>query len=240
MKISMLIAFFIFVCNLVIAQSFTFEPVETELSGEVGSEFVFEFTITNESTDRLTVYILRTENNLPEGWYSSFCFDFCFASYIDSVATDETFGTTPLSPGESREFTVHVTALDIEGTATVSVLAANLNDPADHFNFDLTANAYLTDVNDEGKVLEEFRLLQNYPNPFNPSTKIGFYIDKPGYTNITLFDIMGNEIAVLFNDDLSIGYHEIDFDAENLASGVYIYRLHNNGRYLIQKMILEK
>ena len=70
-----------------------------------------------------------------------------------------------------------------------------------------------------------FKLYQNYPNPFNPATTIKFELPLSVTVNITVFDMMGEKVKELLNERLEAGYHEIIFRAENLASGMYIYRL---------------
>ena len=85
-------------------------------------------------------------------------------------------------------------------------------------------------------VPSEFSLEQNYPNPFNPSTKIGFRVagveagsggSGLGSSNVKLavYDVLGREVSVLVNEQMSAGYHTVTFDARNLVSGVYFYRL---------------
>lgn len=77
---------------------------------------------------------------------------------------------------------------------------------------------------------KEFGLEQNYPNPFNPSTKIRFSIPCVGArcivpVQLKVYDILGNEIATLVNEEKPTGYYEVEWDASRVASGVYIYRL---------------
>ncbi len=84
----------------------------------------------------------------------------------------------------------------------------------------------------------DFRLEQNYPNPFNPSTTIDFALTKSGQTKLQVFDIKGALVKTLLDRFLDSGPHEILFDAENLASGIYYYRLTNNSRILTKKMAL--
>ena len=74
-----------------------------------------------------------------------------------------------------------------------------------------------------------FDMSQNYPNPFNPATKIRFSIPASqiewSRVSLTIYDILGNQIAVLVNRQLQPGTYEIDFDGENYSSGIYYYRL---------------
>lgn len=71
---------------------------------------------------------------------------------------------------------------------------------------------------------EYYELNQNYPNPFNPNTKIKFALPEVSNVSIKIYNIMGQEVATLMNSNMSAGYHERNFDAGNLSSGMYIAR----------------
>jgi F5/8 type C domain/Secretion system C-terminal sorting domain len=87
----------------------------------------------------------------------------------------------------------------------------------------------------------EFELLQNYPNPFNPSTKISFNLAQNGKVNLEVYNILGQKVKTLIDQDMIKGQHEVVFNADNLASGVYIYRLNVNDKYsAVKKMMLLK
>jgi photosystem II stability/assembly factor-like uncharacterized protein len=74
-------------------------------------------------------------------------------------------------------------------------------------------------------ILTQFSLAQNYPNPFNPSTKIKYSVPQSSNVIIKVFDILGNEIETLVDEEKSVGTYEINWHAERLPSGVYFYRL---------------
>ncbi|MBN8584100.1 MAG: T9SS type A sorting domain-containing protein [Ignavibacteria bacterium] len=94
--------------------------------------------------------------------------------------------------------------------------------------------------NISGEVPERFSLGQNYPNPFNPKTNIRIQLPNSGFVKLTVFDITGKETAVLVNEELSAGAYNIDFDASQLASGTYFYRMETAGFTDVKKMILLK
>lgn len=92
---------------------------------------------------------------------------------------------------------------------------------------------------------EVYSLQQNYPNPFNPGTKITFSIADDSFVSLRVFDVLGQEITTLINNDLAAGLHTYDFDASGLNSGVYFYKIEtnsNSGRTFndVKKMILLK
>ena len=79
------------------------------------------------------------------------------------------------------------------------------------------------------EVPKKLSLSQNYPNPFNPSTKINFELPVSGIVNIKLFDLSGKEIRKIINEARTAGYHTLEFNAEGLSSGVYIYKFEVDG-----------
>ena len=74
---------------------------------------------------------------------------------------------------------------------------------------------------------KKFELSQNYPNPFNPTTTIRFNLPEAGNVKLTLFNILGQEIKTLVNEFKESGVHTINFDASELNSGMYIYKIRN-------------
>lgn len=84
----------------------------------------------------------------------------------------------------------------------------------------------------------KFELSQNYPNPFNPVTKIDFSLSKAGLTTLKVYDMLGKEVATLVNEVLGQGFHFRAFNASNLASGVYLYRLHSSEYVQTRRMVV--
>ena len=97
-----------------------------------------------------------------------------------------------------------------------------------------------TDINNETVVPTKFELAQNYPNPFNPSTKIEFSIPKAGLYAIKVFNILGQEVETIVNQDFIAGKYIFNFDARNLTSGIYFYKLVGNNVSITKKMMLLK
>jgi hypothetical protein len=95
-------------------------------------------------------------------------------------------------------------------------------------------------INNNTQVPDKFYLYQNYPNPFNPVTNIKFDIAKAGMVKLTVFDITGKSVATLVNEQLGAGSYSYDFDAADLSSGVYFYRIETPELVSIKKMILVK
>jgi hypothetical protein len=97
----------------------------------------------------------------------------------------------------------------------------------------------LTTVEDKVQ-LKEFVLYQNYPNPFNPTTKISFRIPERNFITLKVYDVLGNETAILINEYRSAGIYEVEFDASGLPSGIYFYQLSTKGYIQTRKMSLIK
>ena len=221
-------------------QDITFVPRETELTDTLNSEMVFEFDATNISAAEQTLFIVRTINNLPEGWSSSICFDSCLPGWVDSATTSSEYGSSPFQPGETRVVALHVFPLNNVGTGYVQMQAGTLRNPDIRIAVDLTAIVNPVSVEDEKSVVDNYYIAQNYPNPFNPSTRINFGLKKADNVEITVYNILGNKIATLVNEFKSAGNHSVSFNASNLSSGIYFYKIITNEFVQTKKMILEK
>ena len=84
----------------------------------------------------------------------------------------------------------------------------------------------------------DYDLKQNYPNPFNPSTEIKFAIKEAGCVSLKVYDILGNLVKVLVDEQMNAGYYNITFNANNLSSGVYFYKIQTNNFSKVKKMML--
>ncbi len=82
--------------------------------------------------------------------------------------------------------------------------------------------------------------LKNYPNPFNPTTTIYFTIPKAGKVNISVYNLLGQQVAELVNKEMNVGTHKYVFDGSNLTSGIYFYKLESNGYTSVKKMMMLK
>ncbi len=85
-----------------------------------------------------------------------------------------------------------------------------------------------------------FELNQNFPNPFNPATKISFEISDFGFVSLKVYDILGNEVANLINEEKPSGKYTVEFDAASLSSGLYLYKLQAGKYSQTKKMVLLK
>ncbi|MCH8032123.1 MAG: T9SS type A sorting domain-containing protein, partial [Bacteroidetes bacterium] len=99
--------------------------------------------------------------------------------------------------------------------------------------------------NEKENLIDRFVLEQNFPNPFNPRTTINYHMEVSAYVTLKVYDLLGNEIAVLVDKEQQKGDYEVEFDGGKFSSGVYIYRViaRKNGSVLYtdtKRMILIK
>lgn len=175
-------------------------------------------------------------------------------------------GVTEEGSGYNVEFKIPLAALGIDGSAPGAQLGFELQqDNCDdatagrqgmgkwwNSSNNSWANAALwgwaklgaaSDVSVKSKssaVVQKYTLEQNYPNPFNPSTKITFSLTKSEKVRLTVYNILGKQVAELVNGVMSAESHTVTFNANNLASGVYFYKLQAGSTVLAKKMMLLK
>lgn len=99
---------------------------------------------------------------------------------------------------------------------------------------------YSFEVQVKIEVIYDFNLEQNYPNPFNPGTSINYSIREKGLVNLKVFDILGKEVAVLINENQGAGNYSVQFNASNLPSGIYFYKITLGNYTATKKLILLK
>jgi hypothetical protein len=104
----------------------------------------------------------------------------------------------------------------------------------------LTICPTVTSVINNQSIPKSYTLSQNYPNPFNPVTKINYALPKSGFVTLKVYDMLGREVVNLVSENKTVGNYSVDFNAGNLTSGVYFYRLEVNGFVDTKKMMLIK
>jgi hypothetical protein len=98
----------------------------------------------------------------------------------------------------------------------------------------------ITGVEDDVNSVTNYSLAQNYPNPFNPTTSISYSIAERSAVSLKVYDVLGNEVATLVNTTQDVGAYDVNFDASNLASGLYLYTLKAGSFTSTKKMMLLK
>lgn len=133
----------------------------------------------------------------------------------------------------------------VDGEYRIYVQAFDPNENYTIDSMDVYFNNGITTVHDNENKVNSFRLEQNYPNPFNPITTINFSLAVDSRVILKIFDLLGQEVVTLLNNNLSAGNKKISFDAAELNSGVYFYRIEARGIdgsdfFDANKMILTK
>lgn len=98
----------------------------------------------------------------------------------------------------------------------------------------------VTSIKEINSQKKNHKLMQNFPNPFNTETVISYQLSEVSNVRLMIYDLLGNEVSVLMNRQQSAGNHSITFNAVNLASGVYFYRLHSGNFVQTKKLVLMK
>jgi hypothetical protein len=98
----------------------------------------------------------------------------------------------------------------------------------------------ITGINTNSTIPFQYLLSQNYPNPFNPETRISYSIPKAGMVSLNVYDMLGRQVASLVNEHKTVGKYLVEFNASNLSSGVYYYKLISGEFSDIKKMIVIK
>ena len=175
-----------------------------------------------QQTDKRTAYTWRDDgNSYPPGRLD-------FQVFTNSVLNVE------------KAFTIQTEVMSPERLAKYGLLKNDSGDASDHFPkvTDYSFNIP-TDVSDK-TIPNEFNLEQNYPNPFNPTTNIGFRISEGGFVTLKIYDVLGNEVATLVNENKPAGSYEVEFNGSNLPSGVYFYQLKAGNNIETKKLMLLK
>ncbi len=191
------------------------------------------------STDDSLKFILNWEkpsaaSDGDTAFYYNVYMDYSSPVNIDDIKNVVKFritgGTTaeislPEKPTKNLYFTV--TAYD---------KGYNESEPSNEVSLNITS------VKNKTEVIKDFNLKQNFPNPFNPSTTISFNIPASAFTTLKIYNVLGNEVASLLQEELSAGSYDVSFDISkyNLASGVYYYKLKSGSYSAIKKMVVLK
>ena len=160
---------------------------------------------------------------------------------FEPIQSDREILLSPLAINDSNLVVINV-LLDGQTYSNYDPLNRILNLPAGiGGHFEVTyERTNINSVSEQIASVKGFELYQNYPNPFNPTTIIKFRISDFKFVNLKVYDILGNEISTLVNEEKSPGSYKISFDGSDLPSGVYFYQLITSDFVQTKKMILLK
>jgi hypothetical protein len=200
----------------------------TTLSGFVQSKWTTVYTGTYTVTNTGIQYI---DLQSPFHWdgISNLLIEICFDN--TSFTASSTVKATTLSG------MIWMQQLDNSEGCTFSAGSTQSGRPNLCMKIDLQS---ISVSNNSSKTPSKYSLSQNYPNPFNPITKIEYSLPKQGFVSIKIFDILGREVKILINEFKNPGYYSIDFNASELSSGVYYYKLESGEFTDIKRMTVIK
>ena len=167
----------------------------------------------------------------------------CNDSMVTNISPDNLFAS-PMLPGQ-RVVCGGATSIYYDPSKVKDTLSFNIrfeisSDGINYWNMDTTISFVLTETEEELLASFTFCLEQNYPNPFNPTTRIGYVLQEKSNAKLTILNSIGEEIAILVNEEQDKGYHKVEFDGSKLSSGVYFYSLRSGSFVQTRKMILLK
>lgn len=159
--------------------------------------------------------------------------------YTIQISNDPSFSTIVKSASvQTPEYTFHNVAPSVDYYWRVrSEFAYTSSNWSDNYHF---VRGVATSIEDETAQPGEFRLLQNYPNPFNPSTTIAYVLGESAHVTITVHSADGRLVSTLVSGTVPAGTYTASFDAKNLSSGVYLYRMQTPKNVITRTMTLVK
>jgi hypothetical protein len=212
-----------------------------------------ELVVLHGATDAPAVDVLARGTNeaLPPAFDAPIVDDLAYGQFTDLLRLWPRAYTLDITPGSNNSVVVASYDVNLEGLAGVSavVFASGFLSPPDNNNgpaFGLyaalptgdvvafpvatpsqnaLASTMATSIDGSAQTPVEYSLSQNYPNPFNPTTTISFSLRETTDVSLRIFDLMGREVAILVNGQMTSGQHQVVFDASSLASGKYFYQI---------------
>jgi len=162
---------------------------------------------------------------------------------VNVILIDHQIGQqVALSNGQSYNFEYTTPKNKRSPGTQPAKLSSKLQTAGEQARFELKLGRGLSVSTEEpaGDLPEKFELQQNFPNPFNPSTTIAYNLPKTADVSLAVYNVLGRQVATLLDKKQTAGRHQTSFDASNLSSGIYIYRLQAGGKVFTRKMILVK
>jgi hypothetical protein len=159
-------------------------------------------------------------------------------SFLNIVKTDNTKKYAALSNISKMTFSADgsIMQLSLKAGSVATEPIADIR----HITFDATGDGTVLAIQQYTAKEKTYSLMQNYPNPFNPSTQIKFSVADKGLVTLKIYDVLGNTVKTLINEEKPAGEYTVQFDAKSFASGVYFYVLHTGNFSMTKKMLLIK
>lgn len=194
-----------------------------------GDEVSYEFVLYAEDALQVLLSVPADDDGLAT---------MATVSHAEMDAVLENFG---LDEGESADFKWNVRVSDGLSTHDVHGNYGGYGDDFEPIFRSVTlVRSAGTSVDELSGLPREFNLQQNYPNPFNPTTNISFALPNKSMVTLEIFDMLGRKVATLVDKQMNAGVHNVNFDASQYASGMYVYRIQAGTFTSTRKMMLIK
>jgi len=203
----------------------TFQKLEYAVIDVTAPELISASLLDSEKLEILFSEPIDTSSALSISNYSINNEISVLSGVVSNDQNKVTLNTTSHTPGQVYTITV----------SNIKDIAGNLISSQNNI---INYPDSIKNNEDEDLIPLKFSLKQNYPNPFNPSTKIGWQSPVNGHQTLKIYDILGNEVAILVDEYKPAGNYEVNFETHNLASGIYMYRLTSDNFTETKKMIL--
>lgn len=204
---------------------------EAQWAGTVdrdGDEVTYHFLLTTPDDTAFENHLLKLPSD-DDGKESTITIPYqVMDAFLDGRGLDD---------GESEPFIWTLWVSDGRDTVQISTKSGPNFNPVFR-NITLQRNTTLSA--EDGELPRQFRLAQNYPNPFNPTTKIVYELPQQAHVKMIVYDLLGRAVLNLVNEEMPAGRHHVTFDAAQLASGVYLYRMEAESFSQTKKMMLIK
>jgi hypothetical protein len=187
--------------------------------GSIGGSITFTESILSQDFEGITILA----KNINNGALYSYNFGKDIGDY---KVTNIPYGTYELVAQK----------IGLENAVSQTIVIDPLNNQITGINL----NFIINDVEDDNLLPNDIILYQNYPNPFNPNTNISFYLPQSSNVKLEVYNVLGESVGIIINEELSGGYHSVTFNATNLASSIYLISLQSSQIILMKKMILLK
>jgi hypothetical protein len=228
------------------SQNFSWQADTTTKTGDPGNTILFHTYLINNTASQLDLRVIRTVNNLPSGWFSSFCVGgitgTCYAPNIDTVPDP-----VVVNASSQLELAIDVITSINPDQGDITVRVEEWNNPSNFLTESFAASTLPTKIRHTLPVTGEYQLYTNYPNPFNPSTTIPFEIggNKTERTIIVVYNVVGQRIKTIFDGYLSPGIHNASWDGQDamgrpVSSGIYFLEFRTEQHFMMGKMFLLK
>jgi len=175
--------------------------------------------------------VLKSDDSTTYVSFNELTHSFPFEFKEDTIFWNFSYVT----PDSSTIDTIYSVANSVDG---------NGNPTNDEWNFGENFAVHIIDIPTNSQDLKiqpaKYVLEQNFPNPFNPNTIISYRLPFQSHVSLKVYDIIGNEIATLVNEEKSIGEYEVEFNASGLSSGIYFYRMETKNFAASKKMLFLK